>query len=248
MREALLYLLPISAAEIITITLGPMWGIASHILLLVTVTLHAALFDRDQNVQRLLLSLAIIPLIRIISLSIPLVDIPQVWWYPIIYVPLLLATMQVTRILGYRFGQIGLNFRRWRFQLLVALSGLVIGMVEYFILSGEAEATSLVLGKTWLLSAFMLLVYTGFVEEFIFRGVLQRSAGDVFGSWRGIVYVSFLFAIVHVIHYSVLDIIFVFVVAVFFGWVVKKTGSLLGVTLSHGLANIALFLVVPYLF
>jgi len=32
-----------------------------------------------------------------------------------------------------------------------------------------------------------------------------------------------------------------------FGWVVAKTRSLLGVTLSHGMTNIALYLVVPFL-
>jgi len=83
------------------------------------------------------------------------------------------------------------------------------------------------------------------VEEFIFRGVLQRTAVGAFG-WWGIVYISFLFAIVHLIHYSVIDIVFVFAIALFFGWVVKKTGSLLAVTLSHGIANVVLYLVVPF--
>jgi membrane protease YdiL (CAAX protease family) len=36
-------------------------------------------------------------------------------------------------------------------------------------------------------------------------------------------------------------------VGLFFGWVVQRTRSLLGVTLSHGLTNIVLFLVMPYL-
>ena len=42
---------------------------------------------------------------------------------------------------------------------------------------------------------------------------------------------------------SWIDVTFVFIVALFFGWVVKKTGSLLGVTLSHGITNIVLYLV-----
>ena len=85
------------------------------------------------------------------------------------------------------------------------------------------------------------------MEELIFRGVLQRSAVQAFSGW-GIVYVSLLFAILHMGFLSWLDIIFVFAVALFFGWVVKKTGSLLGVTLSHGLTNIVLFLVAPFFF
>ena len=50
------------------------------------------------------------------------------------------------------------------------------------------------------------------------------------------------------IHNSLIDIAFVFVVAMFFAWVVKRTGSLLGVTLAHGVTNIMLYLVLPLFF
>ena len=42
--------------------------------------------------------------------------------------------------------------------------------------------------------------------------------------------------------------IFVMVVALFFGTVVKKTGSLLGVSLAHGITNSVLYLVAPFFF
>ncbi len=161
--------------------------------------------------------------------------------------PLLLAALQVVRLLGFSLEQIGLNFKRISIQLAVALAGFVFGVGEYFILTEEAQATTLVLQENWLLAAFLLLTCTGFVEELIFRGVLQHSAVEALG-WRGIIYVSLLFAVIHLIHQSLIDIAFVFVIAIFFGWVVKKTGSLFGVTLSHGIANIVLFLVAPLIF
>jgi len=246
MKEALAYLLAITVAEIITVTIEPVWGIACHIIVLVAVLLHSALTSKQTH-QHLLLSLALVPLVRIISLSMPLANIPQIWWYPIIYAPLLVAAFQVARLLGYRLEQIGLSFKQIPIQLAIALTGFLFGVTEYFILTEEAKTTGLALQETWLLSAFLLLVCTGFVEELIFRGVLQRSAEGAFG-WWGIVYVSLLFAIVHLIHRSAIDIAFVFVVALFFGWAVKKTGSLLGVTLSHGITNIVLFLVAPSFF
>ena len=246
MKEALVYLLAITVAEVITVIVEPVWGIVLHIIVLVALILHSALAGK-QAYQQLFLSLALVPLVRIISLSMPLANIPQIWWYPIVYIPLLVAALQVMRLLGYKLEQIGLNFKRILIQLAVALTGFIFGVAEYFILTEEAETTGLILQETWLLSAFLLLVCTGFVEELIFRGVLQRSAVEIFG-WRGIVYISMLFAIVHLIHFSALDIAFVFVIALFFGWVVNKTGSLFGVTLSHGIANIVLFLVAPFFF
>ncbi len=246
MKEALVYLVVITVAEVITVAIEPVWGIVCHIMVLVALILHSALAGK-RAYQQLFLSLALVPLVRIISLSMPLANIPQIWWYPIVYAPLLVAALQVIRLLGFSLEQIGLNFKRISIQLAVALAGFVFGVVEYFILTEEAQATGLVLQETWLLAAFLLMVCTGFVEELIFRGVLQRSAVEAFG-WWGIIYVSLLFAVVHLIHQSLIDIAFVFVIAIFFGWVVKKTGSIFGVTLSHGIANIVLFLVAPLLF
>ena len=75
---------------------------------------------------------------------------------------------------------------------------------------------------------------------------MKSSALEAFGRW-GIIYVSLLFAVLHIGFLSGIDVAFVFAVALFFGWVVQKTGSLIGVTLSHGLTNIMLYLVVPFL-
>ncbi len=246
MKEALIYLIAITIAEIVTVIIHPVWGIVIHILLLTGLIVHSALSNKETS-QYFLLSLALVPLIRIISLSMPLANIPQIWWYPIIYTPLLIAAFQVVRLLGLKREQIGLNIKHTAVQLGIALTGVFFGIGEYFILTEEAEVTGLVLKETWLLSAFLLLVFTGFAEELMFRGVLQHAAVRAFGS-RGIVYVSLLFAIVHLIHNSILDLVYVFVIALFFGWVVKRTGSLLGVTLSHGIANIVLFLIAPLIF
>ena len=121
---------------------------------------------------------------------------------------------------------------------------LAVALAEYFILAPEAMIAELTWQVIWL-PAVILLLWTGFVEELIFRGVLQRSAVEAFG-WWGMVYISLLFATLHIGFLSWIDVIFVFAVALFFGWVVKKTGSLLGVSLSHGITNIVLYLVAPF--
>jgi membrane protease YdiL (CAAX protease family) len=252
MIEAIIYLLLITIAEVITVflmELSPLWGIVAHIVILILVIVHSAVETRYPQ-RPLLLSLALVPLVRIISLCMPLANIPQIWQYPIIYAPLLAAAVVVMRILNYRPEQVGLTSKWLPVQLAVALTGFGFGVVEYLILAPEAMVTELTWQAMWLPS-LMFLVCTGFVEEFIFRGVLQRSAVEEFGGWW-IVYVSLLFAILHLGHYpanppySYWDVLFVFVIALFFGWVVKKTGSLLGVTLSHGITNIVLYLVAPF--
>jgi len=244
MKEAIIYLLAITTAEIVTVFVQPLWGIVCHAIVLAAVIVHSAVVDR-YFYGHLVLSLALVPLVRIISLCMPLVDIPQIWWYPIIYTPLLVATIAVMRISGLRAREVGLNFSSFAVQLAVGLSGLLLGIAEYFILTPEPLVTELTWQEVWL-PALIFLVCTGFVEELIFRGVLQRAAVEAFGSWWGIIYVSLLFAVLHVGFLSLIDVVFVFLVALFFGWVVKKTGSLFGVTLAHGITNIVLYLVVPF--
>jgi membrane protease YdiL (CAAX protease family) len=253
--RAIVYLLAIISAEVVTVISQPIIGIACHFVILLAVIVDSALLDR-YHYGRLTLSLSLVPLVRIISLSMPLADIPQLWWYPIIYLPLLAAAIVLARLLNYKSRDVGFSFGNnlglIPVQLLIGLMGVGLGIVEYLILASEPLVVNPTLQNAWL-PALILLLFTGFVEEFIFRGVMQRAAVEAFGGW-GIFYVSLLFAVLHIgwieaaNPLSWVDIIFVFVIALFFGWVVKKTGSLLGVTLSHGLTNIMLFIVAPVFF
>jgi membrane protease YdiL (CAAX protease family) len=149
--------------------------------------IDAALVDRYFS-GRLVLSLSLIPLVRIISLSMPLADIPQIWWYPIIYVPLLAAAIVVMRLLAYKPADIGMSFGFIPFQGIIGLIGIGLGVLEYIILIPEPLITELNWQTAWL-PALILALTTGFVEEFIFRGVLQKVSVEMFGGW-GIVYVS----------------------------------------------------------
>jgi hypothetical protein len=247
MKIAIIYLLAIVGAEAVTIFIQPLAGMVFHIGILVAAILQSSLsVALPHNHRQLVLSLALVPLVRIISLSMPLTGIPQKWWYLIIYTPLIVAAIVAMRVLDYKVRDIGLTFKFSPFQLAIAATGVGFGFVEYLILKPQALVAELSAQEVWL-PALIFLLFVGFGEELIFRGVLQRTAGDAFGRW-GIVYIGFIFAILHMGFLSWVDVILVFAVALFFGWAVKKTGSLVGVTLSHGITNILLYLVVPFFF
>lgn len=77
MKEAIIYLLAITVAEAVTVFVQPVWGMVSHAIVLVAVVVHSAL-PSDYRYRNLVLSLALVPLVRIISLGMPLVNIPQI--------------------------------------------------------------------------------------------------------------------------------------------------------------------------
>ena len=241
---ALAYLAAIAVAEIVVTFAQPRVGVVAHGLLLLLILVHAARVE-SQVERAFLVSLAFAPLIRLLSLSLPLAELPIMYWYLITSIPLFAAALIAAPTLGFAWKDLGLNLRRWGLQLAIGLSGLAFGILEYYILRPDPLVATLTWRSFWL-PALILLVSTGLLEEMIFRGLLQRTSIDLLSLW-GIGYVAVLFAVLHIGYRSLLDVVFVLAVGLFFGWIVHRTRSLLGVTLSHGLTNIVLFLVMPFL-
>ena len=242
---ALMYLVLLGLAEVVTVFLSPHVGMVMNLLLLLLVLAHAAVVWQ-RPIHRLLIGLAFVPLIRAISLSLPLAGIPLIFWYFATSVPLFAAIFITLYLLNIRLIGALPKASSLPVQLSVALTGILLGYVEYRILQPQ----SLIVGFSWglfLVAAVILLISTGYVEELVFRRVMQRTAVERFGRLLGIFYVSLFFAILHLGYRSFVDFVFVFVVGFAFGLIVARTGSLLGVTLSHGLTNIMLFLVIPHM-
>jgi membrane protease YdiL (CAAX protease family) len=241
---ALGYLVALTLAEELTTLAEPWIGLWVYGSLLVLLILHTTLTWR-YPLHKLLLSLTFVPLIRILSLSLPLATFPLIYWYVITSVPLLVTAVLIAHTLGFSWRGIGLNLRRLPVQALISLTGLAFGYIEYRLLQ-PAPLVQVTSWKQLWAPTLVLLICTGFTEELIFRGVMQQATKEVIGNLAGL-YVSALFAVLHVGHKSWLDVLFVFGVGLFFAWVVTKTRSLLGVTLSHGLTNIILFLIGPFM-
>jgi membrane protease YdiL (CAAX protease family) len=241
---ALAYLAGIALAEVLITFVEPRLGLAAHCLLLGSLIFHVSRVD-GSNERAFLVSLALGPLIRILSLSLPLTQVPVLYWYLITSIPLFVAVLIAAPALGYSWPELGLTLRGLPVQMLIGISGLVFGIIEYFILRPDPLAPALEWAYVWW-PALILLVSTGLLEELIFRGLLQRAAIDALGPW-GLLYVAVLFATLHIGYQSLVDVLFALSVGLFLGWAVQRTGSLLGATLSHGLTNIILFLVMPFL-
>lgn len=238
------YLSLITLAEILTSIIHTMaLGLVFHgSVLLMLVVQSAVVVSRRE--QRLFLTLAFAPLIRMVSLSIPLQNLPQVYWYMLIGIPLFIAAFLMMRYADFSLQEVGLTLKRWPSQLLIGLLGIGLGYLEYLILRPQPLVSELTLTALWL-PALILLIFTGLLEEYIFRGLMQRAFIPLFGTVAGVLYVSLIFSVLHFGYKSALDAIFVFWAAVIFSAITLYTGSILGVTLAHGLTNITLFLVFP---
>lgn len=241
---ALCYLVAITLAESITTMVEPQIGLIFHGLIFLALILHASL-ENQILFREFLLTLVLIPLIRILNLAMPLQLFPQIYWYMIIGIPLFIAAFYTAHVVHVNRKIFGMNWRKLPMQLLIAMPGVGCGYIEYLILRPAPLVHQLRLEQI-LLPALILLIFTGFLEEFIFRGLLQYISGRRLGRY-GMVYTAILFTVLHIGYKSWADLIFVFIVALYFGWEVQNSDSILGVSLAHGLINISLFLIFPFI-
>jgi membrane protease YdiL (CAAX protease family) len=188
----------------------------------------------------------ILPIIRIIGFM-PLMQVNELYWFPVIAIPLFAASYTLMRSQKLTRKRVGLILGNIPLQLTVALSGVILGLIEYLILRPQALISTFDMG-TVLFASIILIISTGFAEELLFRGILQKNAENVLGNIYGVIYASILFMVFHIGWYSSLDVLFVFGVSMFYGYLFQKTRSLFGITLSHGICNSVLYLIMPFTF
>jgi membrane protease YdiL (CAAX protease family) len=239
----LVYLIAITIAEVITALVSPLGGTIFHFVILIALIISSTVFARSQF-QRLFLSLGLAPLIRVLNFSAPLSQFSEIYWFLFVSIPLLAGIFLIIRMFNLQLGETGLTEGTPLVQGVIALSGIGIGLIDYLILGPEPLIPALNLQEA-IAPALILLVATGFVEELAFRGVIQSSAIQALGNW-GWVYTAVLYSILQIGHLSALHWLFVLLVSLFFGFAVKRHGSILGVSLAHGITNIGLYLIFPF--
>lgn len=242
-RPVWIYLLLISATELTTALVSPEIGLTLHALLLLGLTLHAGIGRRTPE-RNLALALILVPLTRILALTLPPMNAAHMVWFPIASILLLIAAWFANQSLRLKRVDLGLCQGHLLPQLMLIGSGLWLGTVEYFLFRPVEPAPTA--WATFTLPALMALVLSAFSEEVIFRGLLPATARPVLG--RGtIVYVSLIFAILHIGYLSAVAIVFAFGMGLIFNSCARWSGSILGVTLAHSLAHATCVWFIPFL-
>lgn len=247
-REAVIlvsYLIAIALAEIVTTYYNMQAGIIIDVFIIFALIINSS-FSDSYNFSNILRSIIAVPIIRIIGLTLPIMQIQQLYWFPIISIPLFAASFMIIRSQGLGRESLGLVLGNIPLQLAIGLSGIILGYIEYFILKPEPLIPTFTL-ESLLIASLILVISTGLAEELLFRGIIQKNVENLLGTILGLLYASLLFTSMHIGWNSLLDLIFVFCVAVFYGYAFQRTRSLFGITLSHGISNTVLFLIMPFL-
>ena len=235
-------------------------GLSIHILLVFTLMFLSVLIQpKDATLAPLLVAASLASLVRVFSLAVPrypffttpetdpLNTIP---WLALVSVPLLVSVAAVAYVQRLRPRDLGLAVHRWPEvvqQTAIALTGIPLGLVEFLILRPQAWIAALTFSSL-ALGGLVIFFATGFSEELIFRAILLKRAVEGLGTRGGLLYVTAIFASLHIFFLNGIDLAFVFAVGLFYGVIVLTTRNLWGVILSHSLGNVILYLVAPFVF
>jgi len=214
-----------------------LWGQFLTLLVCVFVPLY-----RSEE-ARLFQMFALLPLFRLVNLGMPVFVELTLFWFPLVYAPVLPAVYLIVRAQP----NLRPRFDIRAFGLLLAPALIVsafLGEVEWLIITPEALITEWSLTQLVLI-AVVMICFVGFIEELLFRGVLQTGLKAYFGQWGSILFVSALFGLMHSGYGSGLQLLFAGCLGLLYGITYEYTDSLLLITVMHGVLNVFLFAVVP---
>ncbi len=245
LAEAAGLIVALGLSEVVSDELWPSIGLGLHAVLLGVLIWRGSL-AADPRQQRFYLAAAVLPLVRILSFSISPQWLTGIWFYVATESLLLVAGLSVAYGLRLSWRAIGLGAPRhgW-LALLTIASGVGAGWLESHILHVTPLASGLSLGQVWL-PAILLVLFTGFTEEITFRGVLQPVAAGWLGPAVGVAFTALSWGLLHTGWNSPLDVVFVCAVGALWGWARQRDDSVVGTSLAHGVANVMLFLVMPF--
>ena len=236
---AVIYLAGIIIAEIATSVVTFEIGLIYYGSLLILLVIHAA-NESGNRLYGFLQGLIIVCVIRLLSLLMPLTGLPLGVWLLMMLLCLYTIIVFLTDRLQLTLADIGLNMREPIVQVVVAFTGIAIGLAQYqLLLSGQLF--QMLTTHEVSLAGMLVMNSAAVADELIFRGLLLQTTIPILGPWAG-VFISIVYATMHWGHSSLLNVGFIFVVSLFYTWIARKTGSILGITVSHLLASSILFL------
>jgi CAAX protease family protein len=241
----LVYLGLIALTEAIGALAGPLPALACDALLLAALAIQGV--SRADSAERALLcGLALAPLDRIYARLGALVELPTLVWEPLSGVVVVAAVLLLARALRLDRRALGLRFPPPLLgpAMLMVPAGFMLGAVQYLATPVGLLPPGMGLGDLALL-LLVLLLPRGFAEELLFRGLLQRVATARLGVGEGVLFVTSLATLLQIESLAPLQVALGFGLALVFGILTWKSGTIALATIAHLSSNLSLYLLCP---
>ncbi|WP_123538492.1 CPBP family intramembrane glutamic endopeptidase [Halosimplex salinum] len=214
-----------------------MWA---HLVTLVGCVTVFQRADRDLSVLRVF---ALVPLFRLVTFGMPVFFEQALYWFPLVYGPFVPTVVLVEDTLPHVDVPIGARRDATLAPLAVPL-GFALAEVEYAIVQPDALVAEWSVSQLLLVTVVMVGL-VGFVEEYLFRGLLQGTLESELGRWPGLLVASGVFGLMHAGYGLYGELAFGVAVGLVFGLLYDYLDSLAFVIFVHGSLNVFLFAIIP---
>jgi uncharacterized protein len=196
--------------------------------------------------SRVLPAVALMPLLRLLSLTMPVPDLPRVAWVVLAGAPLLFAVPATARLAFMTLDEMALvRISRDRISVAIALASGVVGFsLGRVVPSGMDLPLDTPVGIA--ISAAAVVACAAIPEELVFRGLLQPLMVDAIGP-TAVVIAAVASGITYVGTGSLFAIAIMTATGLVYGWEVSRSRSLWAPIVGHSLLVVGALVIAPLL-
>jgi len=220
-------------------------GIGMHIVILIAFSL-SNLVIKDLKVYRIYEALMLLPILRLVNLSMPVFFSTTLYAFVFVYGPLLVPLAIIVMHQRQPLDKIGITSNKLLAYVVLSIPlGFLFGLAEYMVIRPGYLIPDLSTANLLKLTIIMVF-FVGLTEELIFRSFLQTRLEEAFDIRVALVITAFLFGSMHSGYGTFYEILYTSFVGLVIGFMFYKTRSLPFVAVMHGFINVFLFGFLPY--
>lgn len=204
------------------------------------------IFLKDKEIHRIYQAFMLLPLLRLINLSMPIFFETTLYTFIFVYGPLSIPVAVVILHQRDSLEQIGITMKNFVPYMLISIPlGFLLGLGEYLTIRAGYLIPDLGF-ENLLKLTFIMVFFVGLVEELIFRSLLQSRLERTLGVWEALLITSFMFGLMHSGYGTIQEILYTGFVGFIMGLAFYKTKSLPFIAVLHGFVNVFLFGILPH--
>ncbi|MDW5553116.1 MAG: type II CAAX endopeptidase family protein [Methanosarcina sp.] len=220
-------------------------GIGMHVVILIAFSL-SNLVIKDLKVYRIYEALMLLPILRLVNLSMPVFFSTTLYAFVFVYGPLLVPLAIIVMHQRQSLDKIGITSNNLLAYVILSIPlGFLFGLAEYMVIKPGYLIPDLSTENLLKLTIIMVF-FVGLTEELIFRSFLQTRLEEAFDIRVALVITAFLFGSMHSGYGTFYEILYTSFVGLVIGFIFYKTRSLPFVAVMHGFINVFLFGFLPY--
>ena len=203
------------------------------------------IFIKDPKVHKIHMPLMLLPILRLVNLSMPIFSNITLYTFILYYTPLAIPVAAIIIHQRNSLKEIGITKKHLLLYIVLAVPlSFLLGLGEYLTIRPGYLIPDLSFEHLLVLTIIMVF-FVGLVEELIFRSLLQSRLEQALSMPEALLITSFLFGLMHSGYGTYYEMLYTGFVGLIIGLIFYKTRSLPFIAVLHGFVNVFLFGILP---